>query len=191
MFLDGLNGDGQGGSVGAVCLAGASITGQLSLSGARLSNRTGPALLADSATIGGAVYMNEGFTATGTGVTGAVRLFEAKIGAGLAMDGATVTNETGPALVADLLTVTGDAALGGNDEQRRFRATGMGQRGTVIQLRGAGISGQLSLQWAQVAAGPVPAEFVLADTDEGDQAGGPPPGRPGRYACPELRSAET
>ena len=73
---EGLTATGSG-PLGAVCLAGASVTGQLSLRGTTLVNESGPALLADLVTIGDGARLDQDFSAEGEGEAGAVRLPEA------------------------------------------------------------------------------------------------------------------
>ena len=55
------------GPLGAVCLAGASITGQLALRGTALSNGSAQALLADLLSVGEGMLLDEDFVATGSG----------------------------------------------------------------------------------------------------------------------------
>jgi hypothetical protein len=140
------------GDLGAVCLGGATIIGQLSLRGATLTNSRGPALMADSATIQGAAFLDQGFTATGAGRLGAVRLAEAKVSGMLTLCGATLTNDTGPAFVADLLTAQADLLMTWDTSMGKpFKATGRGAGGAV-RLRGANISGHLSLEKAGITS---------------------------------------
>ena len=163
------------GPLGAVCLAGASITGQLALRGTTLLNSSGPALLADLLSVGEGMLLDEDFAATGSGEAGAVRLPDAKVNGDFRLNGARLANAAGPALAADGLTVQGDlvlaaaAAPGGP-----FTASGSGSLGTVL-LRGATVGGQLSLAGACVQHDQDPA--------------GPDPGaqiRDGRPARPET-----
>ena len=174
---EGLTAHGAG-PLGAVCLGGASITGQVLLRYARLDTadpdtlpqdpdyRDGPALMADFATIQGGTFLDLGFAATGQGSLGAIRLPEAKINAVLCLRGAELVNQAGPALVADGITVQGDVLMTGDPHPgRAFSASGAGQRGTIL-FRGASISGRLSLERATVsnAAGGAP---VGADRQDG------------------------
>ena len=76
---NGLTAIGSGPS-GAVCLAAATINGQLSLSGSTLANATGPALVADFAQIQGDTLLDQGFVAVGTGPSGAVSFTDASVG---------------------------------------------------------------------------------------------------------------
>ena len=108
-------------SDGAVRLLGAHIGGQLDCTGATLRNDSGPALVADSLQVGQDMFLRGGFTATGTGELGAVRLLGAHIGGQLDCTGADLRNDSGPALVADSLQVGQDMYLSGG-----FTATGGG-----------------------------------------------------------------
>jgi hypothetical protein len=99
------------GETGAVCLTGASITCGLSLRGASLANRSGPALAADLITVRSGVAIDRDFRAIGSGHRAAVRLAQATVGGDLLLDGATLANRSGPALAADLISVTGRRPL--------------------------------------------------------------------------------
>src|SRR5664280_986617 len=143
------------GEDGAVRLPGANISGQLACSGAQLRNDSGPALLADGLTVGGGVFLHDGFTATGTGEDGAVRLLGANVSGQLDCSAAQLRNDSGPALTADRLTVAGGVFLCDG-----FTATGAGKDGAV-RLPGANISGQLDCPGAQLRNDSGPA--LLAD----------------------------
>ena len=54
------------------------------------------------------MFLRGGFTATGAGEDGAVRLAGAHIGGSLDCDGASLRNDSGPALLADGLQVGQD-----------------------------------------------------------------------------------
>jgi len=153
-FLDqGFKATGAG-DKGAVRLANASITGQLSLRGATLENKSGPALVADLLTAKSNLLADRGFTASAdaAGELAAVQLKEAKISGDLMLDGATLVNCSGPALAAALITVSGDMTMTGpGGPCGRFSATGAAGLATV-QLRGATISGRLSLDDANVTS---------------------------------------
>jgi hypothetical protein len=99
------------GDLGALRLPDARIGGQLTLRGAKLTNTTGPALLADRLQTTGPAFLDGEFTATGAGSHGAVALAGARIGDQLALNGATLRNVTGPALVADHLQTGGNLFL--------------------------------------------------------------------------------
>ena len=152
---EGLTATGSG-PLGAVCLAGASITGQLSLRGTTLLNDSGPALLADLVTIGDGARLDQDFSAGGEGESGAVRLPGASVSGDLLLNGARLTNHTGPALLADGLTVHSDLVLDADVASgRRFEAAGAGSRGTIL-IRGATVTGRLSLEGAHVRRGHAP-----------------------------------
>jgi hypothetical protein len=107
------------------------------------------ALDCDGLQVEGDVRLGDGFTATGQSDYGAVRLLGAHIKGQLNLNGARLTNETGPALIGDGLHVDGDVFGGG------FIATGHGELGAV-RLPGAHIIGQLNFNGAELAnqAGP-------------------------------------
>ncbi len=119
---------------GEVRLLGATIGGQLDLSGATLTNPNGTALNADRLTVGQSMFCAEGFSATGE-----VRLLGATIGGQLDLAGATLTNPGSDALTADGLTVNGAGGMLCGEE---FSATG------EVRLRGATITSQLDLTGA-------------------------------------------
>ena len=127
---------------GAVALVGAHIGGSLDCSGASLCNHDGPALTADGLQVGLGVLLAGGFTATGVGADGVVRLITAHIGGSLDCGRATLHNNSGPALLADSAQVGLNVFLG-----RGFTATGLGWPGTV-RLVGAQIGGQLDFAGA-------------------------------------------
>jgi hypothetical protein len=77
-----------------VALEGAHVGGILACSGAKLTNPSGAALSGDGLTVDGDVLLDDGFTATGAGGTGAVRLPGAHIGGPLNCRGAKLTNQT-------------------------------------------------------------------------------------------------
>ncbi|HEX3389019.1 MAG TPA: hypothetical protein VHT94_08275 [Streptosporangiaceae bacterium] len=152
---EGLTATGSG-PLGAVCLAGASVTGQLSLRGTTLVNESGPALLADLITIGDGARLDQDFSAEGEGEAGAVRLPEARISGDLRLNGARLTNHSGPALLADGVTVQSDLVLDADvSSGRRFEAAGAGRHGTLL-IRGATVSGRLSLEGARIRRGHAP-----------------------------------
>ena len=132
------------GEDGAVRLSGAHIGGTLDCTGAELRNDSGPALDADGLQVGQAMYLRGGFTATGSGGAGAVRLSGAHIGGSLDCSGAELRNDSGPALDAESLQVGQDMYLRGG-----FTATGSGGDGAV-RLLGARIGGQLDCTGAQL-----------------------------------------
>lgn len=132
------------GPAGAVQLAGARIGGLLSLTGAQLRNDSGPALTADNVRVERGLLPRDGFTATGTGEDGAVRLLGADVGAALDFTGASLRNDTGPALICDSIHVRLDMFL-----RNGFLATATSELGAV-RLLGARIDGQLDLSDADL-----------------------------------------
>ena len=124
---------------GAVLLRGARIDGHLDCTGASLSNDKGPALTADGLEVRLGMFLRGGFTATGARKRGAVLLRGVRIGRHLVCSGASLCNDTGPALVAIGLRVTQDVYL---DEE--FTAAG------TVNLTSARISGHLSCRGAHL-----------------------------------------
>ncbi len=129
---------------GAVILAGARIGGHLAWDGAQLRNDSGPALHADSLQVDQDMLMRSGFTATGGGEDGAVRLAGAHIGGNLDCDGATLRNDSGPALYADHLQVDQSMLL-----RDRFTAAGSGGDGAILLVM-SHIGGHLYCDGAQL-----------------------------------------
>jgi hypothetical protein len=147
--------------LGAVRLAGAHIGGQLDCAGATMLNDAGPALRADNLQVGRSMFLNDQFTATGTGEDGAVRLPGARIGGQLDCSGAILRTDAGPALHADNLQVGQSMFL-----TDQFTATGGGDRGTV-RLPGARIGSNLECTEATLVNKTGPA--LLADRLQVDQ----------------------
>jgi hypothetical protein len=124
---------------GAVSLYGADITGQLNCRGAELTGKDseGDTLVAERMKVGGAVILDEGFTAAG-----AVRLLGADITGQLNCGGAELTGKGnhGRTLVADGVNAGGDVFL-----DKGFTAAG------TVSLRSARISGSVVLHPAALA----------------------------------------
>jgi len=149
------------GELGAVRLPGARIAGQLNLNGAELTNQAGPALIADGLHVAGGLVLAEGFTAIGHYERGAVRLPGAHISGQLNLDGATLINPVGPALIGDHLDVSGGVFLDG------FTGNGHGED-SVLRLPDAHISGQLNLDRAELTNPSGPAligDHLRVDSD--------------------------
>ncbi|MEU4396839.1 hypothetical protein [Kribbella sp. NPDC023855] len=134
LFLDGFIAIGAG-ECGAVRFPGARVGGQVSATGATISNKTGAALAADRLRVGGSLLLRERFTATGAGERGAVVVLGADVGGRLDMTGATISNSTGPAVNADGLQVAEDLLL-----IKGFTATS-GDGHPAIELTGARLGG--------------------------------------------------
>ena len=130
--------------VGAVRLAGARIGGSLDCSAAELRNGSGPALDADNLQVDQHMYLDGGFTATGSGGDGAVRLLGAHIGGQLSCSGAKLHNGSGPALDADSLQVGQHMFLAVG-----FTATG-GGKAVAVNLAGARVGGAFFFASAQL-----------------------------------------
>src|SRR6476469_7563436 len=101
-----------------------------------------PALIGDHLEVDGGVYL-DGFTATGHGEDGVVRLPDAHITGQLNLDRAELTNAAGAAFIGDHLRVDSDMFAEG------LIATGHSQDGAV-RLADAHISGQLNLSHAKL-----------------------------------------
>jgi hypothetical protein len=115
------------GELGAVRLPGAHLGGLLDCTGARIRNNRGPALAADRLQADRDVFLR-GFKAVGAGAGGAVRLPGAHLGGLLDCTGASMCNETGPALVAYSLQVDQKVLL------EQFEAIGAGDDETLNLL---------------------------------------------------------
>jgi hypothetical protein len=161
LYLEGARIIGHAGR-GAVNLIGARIGGQLTCDGAELRNDSGPALAAYGLQVDQDVFLRGGFTAVGSGGSGAVNLTGAHIGGQLECDGAELRNDSGPALVASRLQADQSMFL-----RDGFTATGSGEHGAV-HLGGAHIGGQLACDGAELRNDSGPA--LVADAlhvDEG------------------------
>ncbi len=121
------------GTDGTIRLLGAHIGGQLHCTKGTFTNYTGPALTADGLTTTGDIELAGNFT--GDSPDGAVRLASASIGGQLNCTGATLCNDTGPALHAENLTTTNNVILAGT-------FTSSSPHGAVL-LMVANIGGQL------------------------------------------------
>jgi hypothetical protein len=143
LLLDRLVAEGSG-LRGAVRLQGARIDGRISGHAMRITNPSGPALLADSMQVADTVYLSKGSVLRGRGERGAVRIVGARVGS-LSLGYARLENPSGWALAAHYLDVTGTLYLD------RVDATG------GIRVSGGRIGGQLDLTGAQVDGGALPA----------------------------------
>jgi hypothetical protein len=148
MLLEEVRATGHG-ERGLVRLVGAHIAGQLVLSGAELTNDTGPALVGDGLQADGGLFLRD-FQATGYGEDGTVRLIGARIAGQLMLDGGKLVNEAGPALVGDGLQINVGLFM-----SEGFQATGRGEFGAV-RLPRAHITGEVTLMGAEMTneAGP-------------------------------------
>ena len=126
---------------GAVGLTGAHLK-MLECNGATIRNDTGPALDGQGLRVDQDVFLSGGFEAVGARDGGAVRLRGAHLGQ-LVCTGATIRNDSGPALHAEHLWVDQSVALSG------VKAVGAGDDGTV-RLAGAHLGGQLTCTGATI-----------------------------------------
>ncbi|NYH79247.1 hypothetical protein FHR84_002581 [Actinopolyspora biskrensis] len=131
--------------IGTLRLNGASITWQLSLSGAQLTATNGAALHAERITVGNNVFLNEGFTASSDSSDGVLRLFGGQIAGQLSMRGTQLTATNGPALHADNLTVGNNVFL-----NEGFTASS-DSNGSTLYLDGANVSGDLFVELVSVS----------------------------------------
>jgi hypothetical protein len=129
------------GEQGAVCLLGAR-TARLECEGATLRNASGPALRADSIQVDQRAFLWSGFTASGSGSLGAVRLNGSRIGI-LSFRGSTVVNDSGPALIAE----SAQLERGFLGDEASLHGTG---RSGVLRLTGTRIGGQFRLDIARL-----------------------------------------
>jgi hypothetical protein len=143
LLLDGLIAEGTG-REGAVRLLGARIDGRLSARGVRLTNSSGPALVADNLQVPDTVDFSHGVRAAGAGPKGTVRIVGARVGS-ISFGDAELDNPSGPALTAHYADVAGTVYLDG------LRARGM------VRLAGARIGGQLDARRSAVDGGSDPA----------------------------------
>lgn len=111
---------------GTIRLLGARIDGELVLAGATIYNDSGPALMGDGLHVGRDLHLTDGFKALGTGPDGAVRLVGTRVGGDVSLEGASLRNDSGPALTANRARVGQDLLL------NRFTAVGGGNRVTVL-----------------------------------------------------------
>ena len=126
---------------GALLLSGAQIGGVLQCDGAHIRNDEGPAIKGDGVQTEASVFLDS-ICAVGSGESGTVRLPRGRIGGVLQCNDAALINRTGPALLADGVTVAGDIFL------RGLRARGHHQDGT-IRLLGATVGGSVECDKAE------------------------------------------
>ena len=131
-------------AIGAVRLVNAHLGGNFECDRASLRNDSGPALDADGLQVGESIFLRDGFTAVGAGETGAVRLLGAHVSGQLACEGASLRNDSGPALDADGLQVGESIFL-----RDGFTAIGAGEIGAV-RLINAHVGGNLFCDGAKL-----------------------------------------
>jgi hypothetical protein len=134
---------------GAIWLAGADITGQLSMSGAQLNAaaKDGDALVADGVRVGSDVLLDSSGDLGTFTAKGAIRLAGADITGQLSMRGAQLNraNEKGNVLVADRMKVGGGVYLDSSGDRRTFTAAG------TLWLADARVGGSLYLRGVEFA----------------------------------------
>lgn len=127
---------------GTISLPGASIGGQLSFTGAKITNEIGPALFAEGLSVAGDIFLRAPFRATATSPKGVIRMTGAHIGGQLIFAGSYLINHNGPAISANSLTVDSDLFFTAD-----FYARGDGKSG-VINLVGAKVGGHMYIKQA-------------------------------------------
>ena len=125
------------GPVGAMRMSGARVEGSFELTGATLTNASGPAFNAERLAAQNNLFLDD-LRATGAGTGGAVRLLGASVAGRLNADRADVTNHSGPAFEGESLQV-GEGLL-----MSKTHLTGSGNLG-VVRLFGAQVGGRLWL----------------------------------------------
>ncbi|HTA09528.1 MAG TPA: hypothetical protein VK836_13500 [Streptosporangiaceae bacterium] len=161
------------GERGTVRLCAAAVDGSLSMSHAEVSNHTGPSLTADGLDVRQDVLLDGGFTATGAGNLGVVRLAGGRIGGQLICSDATVTSADGSALTTDGLVVGQDLSLarltacgGGGAAVLDLPNTSVGrvfhyQPATVTNIASAGSEVNVDgLTYRALPAGLTPTEWL-------------------------------
>ncbi|WP_103337830.1 hypothetical protein [Amycolatopsis sp. CA-126428] len=144
LYLAGTHATGAG-DRGAIRAHAAGIGGQLLAEGVVCTNESGPALSADDLRVG--TYLDfTAMTATASSEVAAVSLSAAQVEGKVTFDGAELTNDTGPALLADRCRVRGSLACTG------LRATGGGDP-AAVGLVGAHVGGQLTFTGAEIGHG--------------------------------------
>lgn len=149
-------------ATGTIYICGSTVKGKLSFSGSNIVNTKGPAFVADRIIVESSVTLDEGFTVEGNSGLGAVRLSGARISGQLSFANAKIVNESGPAIIADRLTVESSTYL-----DNGFIASGSGVDGTV-RLLGVTITGQLSMAGSKLTNLSGPALFadrICLDSD--------------------------
>jgi hypothetical protein len=125
------------GVYGAIRLRGAHVGGLFSMKYSEVDNTAGPALRANSLTVGGDLVL-DGLRASGAGADGVLYLLDAQLG-GLRIVETELSNDSGPALFADQIQVRGHVFI------ERARLSGSSDL-PAVRLAVARIGGQFSLE---------------------------------------------
>ncbi len=148
------------GSHGAIRLTGADVGGQLSCTGATITNNSGPALTAEGLRVDSDLFLR-GVNAHGTGDQSVIRLTDARVTGQIDCAGAEITNNSGPALTADGLRVDNDLSL----SEVRVRGA---SPDSAIRLIDIHVTGQIDCAGAEITnnSGPaLRAEGLRVDSD--------------------------
>ena len=114
-------------ATGALTFRRARIGSRLDAAGAIIGTGSGSALIADGVQLDGDLLIWNQFTATSSDDTATVSLRAAHIGGQLSAAGATISNESGPAVDAGQARIDGFLILSDG-----FAATGTGDSGVVV-----------------------------------------------------------
>lgn len=136
---------------GSIRLVGSRIGGQVIFGTGAVRNDSGAGVFADRMTVDSGLEMCRELAVSGSGPDGAIRLVSASIGSQLLMRKSSIENSSGPALIADRMSVAGSLLMDSG-----FRATGSGDEG-CIRFVSAHILGQLLVGPADLVNGTGPA----------------------------------
>jgi hypothetical protein len=128
----------------AVNFSGASIGGQLMLTGSTITNTGGPVLGLDGATVTGDVMLRSMFCARSSGHEAMIRARDAHVGGQFDCSGIDAANDGGPILDAESLQVDKDLFL------REMHGHASSPR-AAIKLSGTAVGGQLDCTGMRVA----------------------------------------
>lgn len=111
---------------GTISLISARVCGSVRMTGARVVNRRGSALVCESADVGGSVLLDDGFCAVGE-----VSLYNTHIRGDLLCNGSRLYNPKGSALAADFVRVDGAIYVREAKARGEVRAIGAECRGNI------------------------------------------------------------
>ena len=130
---------------GSMRLYGTQIGGDLDCGGGNFISMGGPALLADGLKVDGSVFLRNHFCASADSEKVTVRLVNARIGGDLDCADGKFTNQSGPALHADAVHVSGSVVLRDN-----FRAVGRHDKSGAVRLVSAQVGSALDFRKGKV-----------------------------------------